>query len=172
MRHQHCWLLYFTLLYVTLAQIFLGSVGLKLFWSMFNRPFFAYRHKFKTNCCYGLSMDLLENVAEELEFDFQLYIVADGLFGTKTISENGEPKWNGIMGDLVSGAAHLSFSALSVSSPRYDTDTNTNIALHPAPSPIHTNTNANYLYSPQASLMSNTLARTVKTYLPSVTTSR
>lgn len=64
-------------------------------------------------------MDLLENVAEELEFDFQLYIVSDGLFGTKTISENGEQKWNGIVGDLVSGAAHLSFSALSVSSSRY-----------------------------------------------------
>lgn len=63
-------------------------------------------------------MDLLENVAEELEFDFQLYIVADGLFGTKTLADNGEAKWNGIVGDLVSGAAHLSFSALSVSSSR------------------------------------------------------
>lgn len=63
-------------------------------------------------------MDLLENVAEELEFDFQLYVVADGLFGSRTSSENNEIKWNGIMGDLISGAAHMSFSPLSVSSSR------------------------------------------------------
>lgn len=63
-------------------------------------------------------MDLLENVAEELEFDFQLYIVADGLFGSRTFAGNGEVKWNGIIGDLISGAAHMSFSPLSVSSSR------------------------------------------------------
>jgi ionotropic glutamate receptor NMDA 3A len=77
-------------------------------------------------------MDLLENVAQELEFDFHLYIVADGFFGTKTYdvqpnfppstSKNAvaedKPKWNGIIGDLVSGAADMSFAALSVSSSR------------------------------------------------------
>ncbi|KAJ9601165.1 hypothetical protein L9F63_000685, partial [Diploptera punctata] len=83
---------------------------------------------YRTNCCYGLAMDLLENVAQELEFDFHLYIVADGLFGTKTreskptfnTKKNSEirTKWNGIVGDLVSGAAHMSFAALSVSSAR------------------------------------------------------
>lgn len=90
-------------------------------------------------------MDLLENVAQELEFDFRLYIVADGLFGSRTVvrtknrrdvgkkflsyrfkddltrqvhgereerSEEGanDVKWNGIVGDLVSGAAHMSFA--------------------------------------------------------------
>lgn len=93
-------------------------------------------------------MDLLENVAQELEFGFQLYIVADGLFGTRVVSrkrvkkdvdkaflnykfkrdggvkpdqyeeEEIEVKWNGIIGDLVSGAAHMSFAPLSVSSVR------------------------------------------------------
>lgn len=29
------------------------------------------KFKYRTNCCYGLSMDLLENVAQELEFDFR-----------------------------------------------------------------------------------------------------
>nr|CAI5866499.1 unnamed protein product [Callosobruchus analis] len=43
------------------------------------------KFKYRTNCCYGLSMDLLENVAQELEFDFRLYIVADGMFGSKTV---------------------------------------------------------------------------------------
>lgn len=123
------------------------------------------RYKYRTNCCYGLAMDLLENIAQELEFEFRLYIAADGLFGTPLRSkrktkrdlirnfskkqltyryfqdgiykhfgnqfrdqENSETfyeeydkndvKWNGIMGDLVSGAAHMSFAALSVSSLR------------------------------------------------------
>lgn len=47
--------------------------------------FFPFqKFKYRTHCCYGLSMDLLENIARELEFDFRLYIVADGLFGTRT----------------------------------------------------------------------------------------
>lgn len=34
--------------------------------------FFPFqKFKYKTNCCYGLSMDLLENIAQELEFDFR-----------------------------------------------------------------------------------------------------
>nr|CAH7724877.1 unnamed protein product [Callosobruchus chinensis] len=124
--------------------------------------FFPFqKFKYRTNCCYGLSMDLLENVAQELEFDFRLYIVADGMFGSKTVrrkkgrgrrdvgkkflsysrlkedltkypsrklagvvpsftttQEDSDIQWNGIVGDLVSGAAHMSFAALSVSSAR------------------------------------------------------
>lgn len=118
-----------------------------------------------THCCYGLAMDLLENIAQELEFDFHLYIVEDGLYGSRKLVKpfrrleeyksmindyppdqhsyrsqyrNGNTasseidnsdyieeesddellKWNGIVGDLVSGAAHMSFAALSVSSAR------------------------------------------------------
>ncbi|XP_045475603.1 uncharacterized protein LOC123681313 isoform X2 [Harmonia axyridis] len=117
-------------------------------------PFLPFqKFKYKTNCCYGLAMDLLENIAQELEFDFRLYIVADGMFGSQTFvkkkwrksrdvakkragytfreleritdSYDGdeeeavlEKKWNGIVGDIVSGAAHMSFAALSVSSAR------------------------------------------------------
>nr|WRU22311.1 ionotropic receptor 12 [Paratrioza sinica] len=75
------------------------------------------RYRYRTNCCYGLSMDLLENIAQELEFDFHLYIVADGLFGTR-VREEGKEKWNGVVGDLVTGTAHMSFASLSVSSTR------------------------------------------------------
>lgn len=118
-----------------------------------NERFFPFlKFKYRTNCCYGLAMDLLENIAEELEFDFRLYIVADGFFGAKVkkrrktrdltykymgyrykdefatpdqhenpvFSSGGDTdmEWNGIVGDLVSGAAHMSFAALSVSSAR------------------------------------------------------
>ncbi|XP_028038586.1 uncharacterized protein LOC114249279 [Bombyx mandarina] len=123
--------------------------------------------KMATHCCYGLAMDLLENIAQELEFDFHLYIVEDGAYGSRQlvktfrsfheytrptdkymtlhdenyrsqyrndytilqqtseiplISDDLEDedvmKWNGVVGDLVSGAAHMSFAALSVSSAR------------------------------------------------------
>lgn len=128
--------------------------------------------KMTSHCCYGLAMDLLENIAQELEFDFHIYIVEDGLYGSrklvkpyrlkriheykKTTRDNSfgrgnhdyrqyfrngfsinsisdpnlrndiellpydedSEKWNGIVGDLVTGAAHMSFSALSVSSAR------------------------------------------------------
>ncbi|XP_030021553.1 uncharacterized protein LOC115441093 isoform X2 [Manduca sexta] len=123
--------------------------------------------KMATHCCYGLAMDLLENIAQELEFDFHLYVVEDGLYGSRKLIkpfrrvhdykgsphdyillneqsyrsqyrnghkvleegvENEYPyevdtdedleKWNGIVGDLVSGAAHMSFAALSVSAAR------------------------------------------------------
>lgn len=50
------------------------------------------KFKYRTNCCYGLSMDLLENVAQELEFDFRLYIVADGLFGSRSIKRKTNRK--------------------------------------------------------------------------------
>lgn len=39
----------------------------------------------RTRCCYGLSMDLLDNVASELGFGYILYIVGDELFGSKEI---------------------------------------------------------------------------------------
>ncbi|GAB0096952.1 Ionotropic glutamate receptor [Sergentomyia squamirostris] len=38
---------------------------------------------YKTKCCYGLSMDLLENIATELGFEFHLYIVRDEVYGTR-----------------------------------------------------------------------------------------
>lgn len=123
------------------------------------KPIFS---RMATHCCYGLAMDLLENIAQELEFDFHLYIVEDGLYGSRKLVKpfhklseyrsvanefllnqqnyrsqyrngiNGldedylyeddpdeDPeKWNGIVGDLVSGAAHMSFAALSVSAAR------------------------------------------------------
>ncbi|XP_063230536.1 uncharacterized protein LOC134535392 [Bacillus rossius redtenbacheri] len=75
----------------------------------------ASRHR--TSCCYGLTMDLLENLAQELEFDFHLYVVPDGAFGSRQAAGNAS-KWDGVVGDLVSGAAHMAFAALSVTSAR------------------------------------------------------
>jgi ionotropic glutamate receptor NMDA 3A len=38
------------------------------------------------SCCYGLAMDLLENVAQELELDFHLYMVPDSMFGSRVVN--------------------------------------------------------------------------------------
>ncbi|KAL4149546.1 hypothetical protein QTP88_003474 [Uroleucon formosanum] len=66
----------------------------------------------ETYCCFGLSIDLLEKMSKDLEFDFHLYLVADGTFGSRKL------QWNGVVGELVSGTAHMAFCPLSVTSTR------------------------------------------------------
>ncbi|XP_012258107.2 uncharacterized protein LOC105687222 isoform X2 [Athalia rosae] len=75
----------------------------------------ACRHGNYTMCCYGLSMDLLSLVARELGFRFELYVAQDGLFGSRIGMSD---KWNGIVGELMSGKAQLAFAPLSVSAKR------------------------------------------------------
>lgn len=70
-----------------------------------------------TYCCFGLSIDLLEKMSKDLEFDFHLYLVADGTFGSQKIH------WNGVVGELVSGTAHMAFCPLSVTSTRLTSNT-------------------------------------------------
>ena len=70
---------------------------------------------YNVSCCSGISIDLLNAVARDLQFDYSLYLVADGLFG---VPRNGQ--WDGITADLVSGAAHLAFTAFSVTSSRIE----------------------------------------------------
>ncbi|KAG8223040.1 hypothetical protein J437_LFUL001362 [Ladona fulva] len=89
-----------------------------------------------STCCYGFAIDLLSDVAAHLRFEFHLYLVPDGVFGSQIkdklhdtrrrkrsknlpgVEEETEEKWDGIMGDLISGAAHMAFGPLSVSAAR------------------------------------------------------
>uniref|UniRef100_A0A8C7GB30 Glutamate receptor n=1 Tax=Oncorhynchus kisutch TaxID=8019 RepID=A0A8C7GB30_ONCKI len=64
-------------------------------------------------CCYGYCVDLLEKLAEDMGFDFDLYIVGDGKYGG---FKNG--RWTGLVGDLLSGAAHLAVTSFSINSAR------------------------------------------------------
>ena len=66
-------------------------------------------------CCSGVSIDLLNAIARDLNFDYDLYLVADGLFG---VPRNG--RWDGITADLMSGAADMTFTAFSVTSTRVE----------------------------------------------------
>ncbi|XP_075679990.1 LOW QUALITY PROTEIN: uncharacterized protein LOC113796915 [Dermatophagoides pteronyssinus] len=69
--------------------------------------------QYYVNCCAGIAIDLLNAVARDLHFDYDLYLVADGLFG---IRKDG--KWDGVTADLVNDVAHLSFTAFSTTSSR------------------------------------------------------
>lgn len=68
---------------------------------------------YNVTCCHGYAIDLLVNVAKELRFEYMLYLVADNRFGSLK-----NDKWDGMMADLVSGAAHMAFAPLSVTAMR------------------------------------------------------
>nr|XP_039321964.1 glutamate receptor ionotropic, NMDA 3B isoform X2 [Saimiri boliviensis boliviensis] len=64
-------------------------------------------------CCYGYCIDLLEQLAEDTPFDFQLYIVGDGKYGALR-----DGRWTGLVGDLLAGRAHMAVTSFSINSAR------------------------------------------------------
>ena len=70
------------------------------------------RH-YKLKCCMGLSVMLLQRLGLDLNFRIQLYITSDRKYGNK---EDGE--WNGMVKDLMDGAAHMAVAAFSITRAR------------------------------------------------------
>ncbi|XP_062306420.1 glutamate receptor ionotropic, NMDA 3B isoform X2 [Osmerus eperlanus] len=64
-------------------------------------------------CCYGYCIDLLEKLAEDLRFEFDLYIVGDGKYGAL---KGGQ--WTGLVGDLLNGVADMAVTSFSINSVR------------------------------------------------------
>ncbi|XP_061488858.1 glutamate receptor ionotropic, NMDA 3A [Rhineura floridana] len=64
-------------------------------------------------CCYGYCIDLLEKLAEDMNFDFDLYIVGDGKYGALKNS-----RWTGLVGDLLAGTAHMAVTSFSINTAR------------------------------------------------------
>uniref|UniRef100_A0A8C1BWN8 Glutamate receptor n=1 Tax=Cyprinus carpio carpio TaxID=630221 RepID=A0A8C1BWN8_CYPCA len=64
-------------------------------------------------CCYGYCIDLLEKLAEDMHFQFDLYIVGDGKYGAW---KGG--RWTGLVGDLLSGKADMAVTSFSINSAR------------------------------------------------------
>ncbi|XP_045347121.1 glutamate receptor ionotropic, NMDA 3B isoform X5 [Leopardus geoffroyi] len=64
-------------------------------------------------CCYGYCIDLLERLAEDAPFDFELYIVGDGKYGALR-----DGRWTGLVGDLLAGRAHMAVTSFSINSAR------------------------------------------------------
>ncbi|XP_069392466.1 glutamate receptor ionotropic, NMDA 3B [Paralichthys olivaceus] len=65
-------------------------------------------------CCYGYCIDLLEKLAEDMGFTFDLYIVGDGKYGALS----GTGRWTGLVGDLLGGTADMAVSSFSINSAR------------------------------------------------------
>jgi len=59
-------------------------------------------------------VDLLEKLAEDMGFTFDLYIVGDGKYGAMS----GTGRWTGLVGDLLGGTADLAVSSFSINSAR------------------------------------------------------
>ncbi|XP_051957192.1 LOW QUALITY PROTEIN: glutamate receptor ionotropic, NMDA 3B [Xyrauchen texanus] len=66
-----------------------------------------------SKCCYGYCIDLLEKLAEDMNFEFDLYIVGDGKYGAL---KGGQ--WTGLVGDLLSGVADMAVTSFSINSAR------------------------------------------------------
>ena len=60
-------------------------------------------------CCSGMSIEILDIISSRLGFDYDLYIVEDGKFGS--VDEYGN--WNGMVNDLVLGKADFAVNAIS-----------------------------------------------------------
>lgn len=66
-----------------------------------------------SKCCYGYCIDLLEKLAEDLGFEYDLYIVGDGKYGAL---KGG--RWTGLVGDLLNGVADMAVTSFSINSAR------------------------------------------------------
>ncbi|XP_075062069.1 glutamate receptor ionotropic, NMDA 3B [Mixophyes fleayi] len=89
-----------------------NSALLDILFEELNSPNGSVPLEYKT-CCYGYCIDLLEKLSEDLGFDFELYIVGDGKYGAR----KGD-RWTGLVGDLLSGAAHMAVTSFSINSVR------------------------------------------------------
>ncbi|XP_031430128.1 glutamate receptor ionotropic, NMDA 3A [Clupea harengus] len=78
--------------------------------SLGNRSFVPAEY---SKCCYGYCIDVLEKLAEDMHFEFDLYIVGDGKYGAW---KGG--RWTGLVGDLLSGVADMAVSSFSINSAR------------------------------------------------------
>ena len=68
-------------------------------------------------CCQGLSVNVLQALANDLSFDFQLYVAADHKYGA--LSQQTD-SWNGLVGELQRGVADVAMAAFSATKQRSD----------------------------------------------------
>ncbi|XP_070573690.1 glutamate receptor ionotropic, NMDA 1-like [Ptychodera flava] len=70
-------------------------------------------------CCSGFCIDLLNKLAEKLNFTYHVHLVADGHYGAQdTVNGTNEKKWNGMVGELLEGKADLIVAPLTINNER------------------------------------------------------
>ena len=72
-------------------------------------------YAYKLTCCQGLSINLLESLADDLHFKVQLYITQDQAYGDVS---NSNGTWNGLVADLDNGLAHMAVAPFSITRKR------------------------------------------------------
>uniref|UniRef100_A0A8C5BEE0 Glutamate receptor n=1 Tax=Gadus morhua TaxID=8049 RepID=A0A8C5BEE0_GADMO len=70
-------------------------------------------------CCYGFCIDLLIKLAMNMNFTYEVHLVADGKFGTQErVNNSNKKEWNGMMGELLSGLADMIVAPLTINNER------------------------------------------------------
>ena len=67
----------------------------------------------KISCCVGTIMELLKKLQQDLWLAIDLHIAEDGFFGSFV-----DGKWNGMIGELITGKADMAFAALTSTAKR------------------------------------------------------
>ncbi|XP_035668386.1 glutamate receptor ionotropic, kainate 1-like [Branchiostoma floridae] len=62
----------------------------------------------------GFVKDIVDKLSENMRFDYEMYVVRDGTYGTLT--ENGT--WTGLIGEVIEGRADVAFAPVTISSER------------------------------------------------------
>jgi hypothetical protein len=60
-----------------------------------------HEHRKGNDRFYGFAVDVIQEIANDRHFTYEIYIVHDGNFGS--IKSNGE--WDGIVGEILSGVS-------------------------------------------------------------------
>ena len=67
--------------------------------------------RYDVMCCQGLSINILQSLAHDLNFAIELYIAADEKYGDYSVERGA---WNGLVRDLETGAAHMAVAPFSI----------------------------------------------------------
>ncbi len=65
-------------------------------------------------CCYGFCIDLIKMISLKLHFEYDIYLVPDGLYGDMDKANN----WNGLMGEVLTEKADLILAPLTITPDR------------------------------------------------------
>ncbi|XP_076442925.1 uncharacterized protein LOC143281574 [Babylonia areolata] len=68
-------------------------------------------------CCSGLSIDILARISRELNFNYSLFEVESGGYGS-AVDHTNNTEWTGLMGAVMKGQAEVAMAALSITPER------------------------------------------------------
>lgn len=71
------------------------------------------------HCCYGFCMDLLNKLADNVNFTFNVHLSEDGSYGSlRRVNGTDMKRWNGMVGEVIDGKSDLIVAALTINNER------------------------------------------------------